>query len=274
MVSMGVVWDRTAEFLSDNITTLLPIVLLTIFAPTMVAGNLDDVRAGAGAGLIATLQLGSLILSLVALWGQLAITALAIDPALGREANGVATRRFLPAVLVLVVMLVCALLLLAPVWVILAANGVNSAAMAAGRIPTVPPSATWSLALYLLIALPLALWLAARVMVLSVPVVVAERRALGALPRAYWLTRGVALKIIGVLVLYAVVALVAGLAARTVFGSIFQLIIGDADAGMSLATVLTSIIVAAVSTAFTVLSVAFSAKLYVALSARDEARRP
>ena len=38
MVNMGNVWDRTTEFLSDNLGAVVPIALLTIFVPQSISG--------------------------------------------------------------------------------------------------------------------------------------------------------------------------------------------------------------------------------------------
>jgi hypothetical protein len=94
-------------------------------------------------------------------------------------------------------------------------------------------------------------------------VVIAERRGIGALGRAFSLTRGVGGRLFGVMLLYVIVSEVAQLATRTVFGSIFALIFGS-DPGISIGSVLTAILVAAVGTIFFVLAAVFGARLYLA----------
>lgn len=270
MTSMGNVWDRTAEFLSDNLGTILPIALLAIFVPATVSANLSELQRTAAPGTSMLLGLGVFILALVTFWGQLAITALAIDPALGRQASGVATRRFPAAILVMIVLLVATIMLLIPVAVILAATGVALAGIESGTMPELPAAATLWIVLYVFLLLPVILWLAARLAVV-LPAIVGDRLALRAIPRSWSLTRGVALKIVGVILLYAIVSIVANLAATTAFGAVMFLIAGRGEDGLSLATVLTTIVGGAVSTGFTVLAAAFAAKLYVALLARKEA---
>lgn len=270
MISMSTVWDRTAEFLSDNLGSILPIALAAIFVPAAVSGSLAELRPGAAPGLAASIGIASLLLALVTFWGQLAITALALDPALGRGTARIATRRLPAALLVTIVLLAAAVLLAIPVGVILAVSGVDMSGTATGAMPRVPPAAALWVALYVLLLLPVLLWLAARLAVV-LPAVVGDRLALGAIPRSWRLTRGAALKIVGVLLLYVVVATVANLAATTTFGAVMMLIAGRGEDGLSLATVLTSIIGGAVATGFTVLGAAFTAKLYLALRARKEA---
>lgn len=272
MISMGSIWDRTAEFLSDQLGTIVPIALLAIFVPAVISGNFAELQRGAASGLATGLALGSFLLAIVSFWGQLAITALALDPGHGRAATGVATRRLPAALLVTLVLAVAALASLIPMGVILAASGVDLASVAPGSMPQVPPAGATGVIVYVLILLPVMLWLVARLAV-TLPAIVGEGRALGAVARSWRLTRGVALKIAGVIILYAVVAIVANLAATTAFGAVMYLVAGPGEGGLSLATVLTSIVGGAVTTAFTVLGTAFTAKLFVALLLREETAR-
>ncbi len=270
MVSMGSVWDRTAEFLSDNLGNLLPIALLAIFVPTTISANLSSLQLTATSTTAMWLGLGVFLLALVSFWGQLAVTALAIDPALGRDATRVATRRFPAALLVAIVMLVAGLLLVIPLGVMLAVAGVDLSGIDSGTMPAIPESVTLWASLYGLVIAVLAVWVFARLAVV-VPAIVGDRLAIGALARSWSLTRGVALKVVGVLILYAIVSIVANLAATTAFGAVMYLVAGRGEDGLSLASVLTTIVGGTVSTGFTVLGTAFLAKLYVALLARNEA---
>ncbi|MFN4097198.1 MAG: hypothetical protein ACK4GG_10555, partial [Sphingomonas sp.] len=241
-----------------------------IFVPSTISANLSGLQATATQGAATWLGLGVFVLALIGFWGQLAVTALAIDPALGREATKVATRRFPAALLVAIVMLVAALLLVIPIGVMLAIGGVDLTGLEGGTMPTVPESVALWVTLYGLVVLVLAIWLFAR-MAVVVPAIVGDRLAIGAFARSWQLTRGAALKIIGVVILYLIVSIVANLAATTAFGVVISLIAGRGEDGLSLASVLTTIVGGAVSTAFTVLGTAFVAKLYVALLARKEA---
>lgn len=272
MTSMGSVWDRTTEFLGDNLGRVLPIAIFAIFVPAVISGSLTELQPGATPGLKLGIGIGSLLLALVAFWGQLAVTALALDAADGRGATAAATRRLPAAILVMVAAFAAGLLAVIPIGVVLAAYGVDLMAMSGGSMPALPPGAALPLGLYLLALVPVMLWIASRLAVL-LPVIVGEARGLGAIPRSWRLTRGVALRIAGVIILYAIVSMVAGAAAQVGVGTIFKLLIGS-QPGISIASVLTSIIVAAVSTAFTVLATVFAAKLFVALLLRDGAARP
>lgn len=270
MVSMSTVWDRTAEFLSDNLGALLPLALGAIFIPSAISGSLSGLQQGAAPGLAFGLGLASLLLAIVTFWGQLAITALALDPAIGHRAARIATRRIPAALLVTVVLFLALFLLAIPAGIIMALSGADLSATATGGMPQVPPASAFWVLLYCLVLLPILLWLGARLAVVA-PVIVGEKAMFGAIPRSWSLTRGSAFKIVGVLILYGVVASVAYLAATTAFGAVITLIAGRGEDGLSLATVLTGIVGGAVSTAFTVLGTAFVAKLYLALRAAKEA---
>lgn len=270
MINIGTVWDRTAEFLSDNLGTLLPLALGAIFIPSAISSSLSGLQHGAAPGLAAGLALASLLLAIVTFWGQLAITALALDPSVGHRAARVATRRLPAALLVTLVLFVAIFLFAVPAGIILAASGADFSASTAGAMPSIPPAAALWMLLYLFVLLPVLIWLAAR-LILIAPVIVGEKAMFGAISRSWALTRGSTFKIVGVLILYAIVAWVAYLAATTAFGAIFTLIAGRGEDGLSLAMVLTGIVGGAVSTAFTVLGAAFTAKLYLALRTAKEA---
>lgn len=267
MAKMSTVWDRTAEFLSDNIGAVLPIALLAFFLPASIEGNFEAATAGAGSGLLWTFRLVQFAFALLSVWGTLALTAMALDMGSESETPGMIAGKRLPlALLVGIVTLVAVCALALPIPIVLAANGIDLNAIAeGGEIPMTVGIAGF-VALYALAIAGLVIWLAAR-MILTTPVIVREGRGLGALRQSWRLTRGIALRVIGVIFLFALLSWVASLAANTVFGSVFALIAGPDRGGVTLGGVLTSIIVAAVQTAFTVLIPIFTAKLYLARTA-------
>jgi hypothetical protein len=264
MVKMGNVWDRTTGFLSDELAGLMPVVLLAFFVPNSIIHNLQDLLPGAAPRLYWAIWCAVMLLALCNFWGQLTVIALALDPERGRQAGTVAMRRLPSGIAVGLVVVLATLVLLLPIAVLLGVYGIDMAAIRGGRQPTLPPAIGLGLGLYVLALVPIGLWLLARLSVV-VPVIVAERRGLGAIARGFRLTRGVALKIIGVLILYYAVSWVAQWAAQAAFGTIFRLVV-NGDGTVSLASVLTTIVVAAVESAFSVLGAAFTAKLYLALS--------
>ncbi|WP_264941312.1 hypothetical protein [Sphingomonas caeni] len=254
---MGTVWDRTAEFLTDNFAAILPISLLAYFVPLSIQGSLEPVMENASAGLALTLSLIGLAFAGLVTWGWLAITAMALDHP--GDPGSVGLRRLVPALLVSVVTFggIC-LLALPPILTVgVSGRGIDDLSM------SLPLPVLWALSIYCLLAIVAAVWLTAR-LILAYPVVVAEKAMFGAIPRSWRLTRGVALPIVGVTLLYAIVSTVATLATKLVFGSVFTLVAGPGGA-LSLSSVLTSVMVAAVQTAFFALVPVFAAKLYQAL---------
>lgn len=272
MVKMATVWDRTAEFLSDNIGTVVPIALLAIFAPTSIGGNFSHAMTSAGPGLALTLTLVQLAFAVLSVWGSLAIIALATDSASAQEAGKLAARRLPVALAVSVALFAVAIVALLPLPAMLAANGYDLGAIARGTDVAFSGPMGVAVLVYLLVFAGLSLWIGARLMV-WMPVLVREKRSFDALAESWSLTRGMTLRIIGVCMLYALVAWVSVLAAQMVFGVIFELVAGGGGDGVTLAGVLTSVVVAAVQTCFAVLVPAFTAKLYVALASEAGLRR-
>jgi hypothetical protein len=266
MVKMSTVWDRTAEFLSDNIGTILPIALLAFFVPASIEGNFQAAMRDAGLSLIVALRLVQLAFAVLSVWGSLTLVAMALDLADGSTAGIVARNRLLPALAVSITLAAAALVLVLPIPGILAATGYDLMGIARGDDVSLSGAAATMIAAYGLVLMAFFLWIGARLIV-TTPVIVREKRMFGALRQSWKLTRGSTLRIIGVMLLFALVAWVSMLAANLVFGSVFALVTGGGADGVTLAGVLTSIAVAAVQTGFTVLVPAFTAKLYLALTA-------
>ncbi|WP_354290505.1 hypothetical protein [Sphingomonas sp. PvP055] len=267
---MSTVWDRTTEFLGDNLASLTPIALFGIFLPLALIGNLMPLMGAVGLAGSSVVGIVVVILSLASNWGAVAVTALALDPAAGRaSAVRTANRRFLPILGVNVIALVGLFLVFLPAMVGFAMSGIPTDQMtgdmtgAQPSLETINAPIVLFASLYTLALLPVLLWIVARLSVI-IPILVDERRGLGAFAQAFRLTRGSALKIMGVMLLYLIVSQVAGLAARMVAGAVFGIVLGGLGP-MSLSGILTASVVAIVSTIFLVLAVAFLAKLYLAL---------
>lgn len=267
MVKMGTVWDRAAEFLTDNLPAILPIALFAFFVPLSIMGSLGPALNAQVEGLAYVLW--GIVFAMAALvnWGALTLIAMALER--GGEPGGVAARRLAPALSVWIAIGVALALLALPVTLTISAGSGSEAG--AFSIPVV---VAWPLMIYVLAAIIASVWVLAR-LVLVYPLIVAETRWFGAVWRSWVLTRGIALRVVGVILLYFLVTIVGMLATQTVFGSIFKLIAGP-DGGLSLSSVLTSVMVAVVGTCFSVIVPVFTAKLYLALDAaeRDRAAVP
>lgn len=271
---MGTVWDRATEFLGDNIAVITPVAVGLLFVPASINDAVTPL-ADDNPDLKIVIGVIGLITAIISILGQLAITALALD--LARSAGAAVAagaRQLLYAILITVLLLGAIVAGLLPVAGIIASTGVDMALIVTNdqaairqAFANISPLFGWVIIGYFLLWLIGSIWAAAR-LTLVVPALMEERKGVGSMVRSWRLTRGLALKIVGVLVLYAVVSGVAALAAKTAFGGVFGLIAGGAAPG-SAAAVLTSVAVGAVTTSFAVLQAVFVAKLYVAACSRS-----
>lgn len=263
-VDMGTIWDRTTRFLGDNLRAWLPVLLLAIFIPQTVSDILQLASASVGQ---ATAQVAGLLLALVGLWGQLFVVALALDPGAGAAAaRATATGGLVRALIVMLALFVVAIVLLAPLGVVLAMGGVDLTQLNGQTQQLSPDLSTGArlfLGLYFLALLIVALFVTARLVPLY-PVVLGERLSLGAIGRSFAVTRGMTWKLIGVLLLFVVVFAVAAVAARSVIGVIVGLI-APADGTLTPAAVVSAILGALVTALFTLVIAVFSTQVYRAV---------
>ena len=270
MVSMSSVWDRTAEFLSDNLRAVFTIAAVSMFVPTAVSAIVQQAAVGAGPGVKLIAAVLAVVLALVTMVGQLAIAMLAIDPLRDPRGTLGAAGRRLPALIGVSLALGAALIVaFLPLVILLGLDGFDPTAMEGGAMPPLSGASIAAIVLYLLVGLPVLCWLGARLAVVT-PIVAVERRGLGAIAHGYRMTRGHAGRIFGILLLIVVVGGVVALAVKLVVGTVLRLAIGGGS-GFDWALALTAVAAAIVSTALSVTLTAFVAKLYVALAARSEA---
>ena len=148
------------------------------------------------------------------------------------------------------------------------AYGFDFVAAAAGETVTPSVAAAAWIALYALVLIPLLLWVAARLSLLP-PVILQERRGLGAIARTFTLTHGLAAKIIGMFLLYGIVSTVLTAATQYAGGTVLALIFGSDD-GLGVASVLTLLLTTLVETALAVMLWVFTGKLYLAARERQD----
>lgn len=276
MVTMGSVWDRATEFLGDNIRAITPFAL-AVFVCASLQDNLTQVAGGAvGSGEL-LIRLIMLAITLVALLARMGVIALAVDDRqTTAEAFGTAARRYLPMLLVLIELSLLFFVAVIPIGGVMAANGITMTQLQGNNLApvldTLPTGARLFVSVYILAIALIAIWFAARQVILMA-VVVAEGGIFRPIYRSFRLTSGLALRIIGVIILLTVVTLVAATATRIVFGTVLGLLIGDSGP-LSLTAVLTSIAVAIVSTLLTLITDAFFTKLYLAGRAASEGVDP
>ena len=265
MVRMGDVWDRTTDVLSGRGRTLAGIAALAIFLPGVV-------RTGyslyVGKATPSTALLGGLIaiiVSLLAVWGQLTLIALSTDPATTEtQAGAIGRARLLPTIGVALLIGIGFGVFLLPILIALVGAGWSPEAMQAGQMPTLTPGQGGFIGLYTLACAIAFLWVAAR-LALWTPVMVNERLGISAIRRSFALTRGITWRIIGVFVLYLIVLGISFSAVSAVTGVVFGLILGTG----AKATVgfLAAVAGGAVAAIFSTVAAVFTAQLYVATRA-------
>lgn len=261
MVSIGRVWDRTTEVLRGRTGMLASLAALSIFAPSV----LRDAAVAFSPGSTVLINVVGLAVLVATVWGQLALLAVATDPATDRdEASRQATRRLLPALGLVLLLALIFVLLLMPMVIALLQAGVDFSTGAVDP-SSIPSGVAGFITIYFIAVVILAFWAGARLIVLN-PVILNERRGLGAIRRSIRLTHGMTWRIIGVMALFLVLVLVVAGAAQAIVGLLFRLILGPE--ALPTVTFLARIVGTAVTTAFTVVAAAFTAQLYVA--ARSE----
>jgi hypothetical protein len=264
MVKMGTIWDRTTAVLSGRAGALGGVATVTLFLPlTLMLAWTMFFQPKTSSGMVLTLVL-YLAAAFVGLLGALAMTALASDPETTTASAWARARsRILTLCGVTLVLVAVAVLALLPVILILAASRVDMTALTAGGAPRLSGGLMTIVALYYILFMVFLLWFAARLSVLNA-VVLHERLGLGAIRRSFQLTRGITWRLIGVLLLYAVVLFVVRAAIQSVVGLVLRLILG-ADQ-IAVAVFVAGMVGAAITTIFSVLAATFAAQLYVALT--------
>lgn len=264
-VKIGAIWDSTTQVLGGRTGVLMPIAVLGFFLPSVVqtlVGLVVDQNNVLHGGLTALIALAAAVLMI---WGQMAVMAVATHPATTRaDASRQGWARLLPVLGIALMIAVIAMVLFVPIFAALIAGGFDFAAAAATQgntmaIPRLSGGASAFIALYGLALGILAIWASARLM-LVYTVVLNERLGLGAIRRSIQLTRGLTLKLIGVMILFGIVFLVVLLAAQGVVGVVARLLLGSSG----VAVALSGIAGAAVNAVLLTIAYVFVARLYVA----------
>jgi hypothetical protein len=270
MISMGMVWDRTTAVIAGRLGILISITLLLLFAPP-VAQAATDAVAGSSQVMRWVGGIVAIVVFLAAMWGALAITAVATDPAVDRGAAlTIGSARIAPLFGIIVVLGLVAAVAMLPGVALIGVAGFDVDRARLGLSQDNLDLGMFALGcLYFLVLALACLWIAAKLVPL-LGVVVNERRGVRAIGRSFALARGSTLKLIGVLILYSIVFTVVLLALNAVIGLIVRLIVGpEAPAAVGFAVAL---VTAAVTAGFSVLQSVFSAQFYLAArEARDPA---
>lgn len=267
VVRMGDVWDRTTQVLGGRAGALAGIAVVTSFLPLVAMLLLALIMPPTAPSTAIVTLILLLVVAAISVLGMLAMIALASDPATTRsDAWRLARRRVAPALGISAVLILVAILAALPAMLVLFQAKLDMASLAGTGITKLSGGTITFLVLYYIAYLALALWAVARLAPLNA-VVLHERLGLGAIRRSVALTRGHGWRLLGVVLLYLVVLAIVRTAVQSVVGVVFRLLLG-ADR-IPLALMLAGATGAAVTTAFTVIAVTFTAQLYVALAARQ-----
>lgn len=272
MVRMGAVWDSTAQVFAGRGAAITRVAMATLLLPSVLQAALALARGQSAASLLDSLI--GLAVAVVTLLGSLAIVALASDPAIDeRGGYRIAGETLLGAIAANLILGLALCLLVVPGILLLARAGFDfQAAMVEGPQPKLDAGAALWAVLYLLIWSVFVLWAIVRLAPLHAAIV-NERRGASAIGRAFGLTRGLALRLFGVVLLFLIVLAVVWSAATSVVGLVSRLALGpDQTAATGFVVALVD---AAVTAGATALSAVFCARLYAAIRAeRDAPARP
>lgn len=265
---IGTVWDSTTEVMNGRLSILLGIGALAFFLPAVAqTAVIAFAPTTPSIGPIVTL-----VSAIVSLWGQLAVIAVATDPATDAAAGWrQATPRLLPAIGIQLLVGLVAIVALLPLVGIMLGSGMSftSASLANPALMGRPSfGAALGITLYGLVVFVVGLIVAVRLLPLNA-VIFNERLGVGAIVRSVRLTRGLTWKLIGALLLFLVVYGVATSATQAVVGVVLRVV----GTGKSIAIFLAGVAAAAVSTVLVTLAYVFIARLYLSVTGRAEDAR-
>lgn len=255
-VSMNSVWDESIAFIRRESALLVPLALATIGLGSAAFNIVKPIAAHAGSSVLWSLLLG-FALGLIVI-GQQAIFALVLQP--GRsvgEAIGIGART-MPKFAALVALLVGILLIaMLPLTLMLRAAGVDLG----GAQPRLPPLAIFYVALLMVVTA----WVNLR-MITLLPLIVDRNPPLfAAIRESFAATRGQAARLLGVMLLYMLVAGVVVAATGAVAGLIFKMI-GEAAGTPFAGHVMLALTLAAVNAGFALIATTFVGHYYRALT--------
>ena len=262
MISIGMVWDRAMAVISGRFSILLSLAVALMILPPVGQAAIDAV-SGSSFLLRSTQLAASLLVFVAASIGTISMIAVASDPDVDLQSALAIGRARLGAFVGVWVIVGLGLALAAvPGLMLIAMSGFSVEQAQAGGPQSALNMGVLSIGmLLLLIVVPVMFWATARLVPLGA-VIVNERRGLGAIRRSFALTRGMTLKLLGVLILYAIVFVVVLTASTSVVGLIARLLAGS-DAAIFV-SVTVAAVAALVAGTFSVLQAAFSAQLYAA----------
>jgi hypothetical protein len=260
-ISLGRAWDESAAFVKRHAGLLFPIAFVLVAIPAAIlAATTPGAEQGQlpPAGPWIALLAASIVLGLA---GQIALTFLAVrgDSTVG-QAIGRGFRRFLP--------LFGAMLLVFLALLILAFFVILVIALLTPGAASTPPDRDATLKVFritLLLFAPLLVYLGARILPLTPTAAAEEGGPLTLLRRSFALTRGNVWRLVGFILLVAVLVVVVNLAVASVGAIVATLVGGEIRPG-SISSFIVLLIGAALQTVITVYLATIIARIYVQLA--------
>lgn len=259
-ISMSTLGDETKALLQREWRLMVPLALVTVGLGAAVSGLIQPelISGGKVSGSLLLMFLGA---SLWTLFGNLALMALCLTPGISvGESLQVAGARMPKMLLLIVIAAILFIMLLIPLALVFVSSGVD---LSSAR-PTIPPLA----AFVMVLTLAALVYVMIRLITLNAEIVDHNPPVLVSIRNAFAATRGMVTRLIGIMLLFLLVALVLGAATTRIFGLLFKGIanlLGAPFAG----DVLTALVNGMLSAGLTLVSIAFTAQLYRALSARS-----
>lgn len=272
-ISIDAVWSDAVRVMGERGGRIMGIGLLAFAMPPVVQAAIRLIVPMGPARAAMLALLASFVGLLLALWGSLAVLAVAAEPPASVPVARTAASRRVPASIGVAAVVVLGLMLLSvPLLFVAAAMGTDMAAMSQGGAGMARATAAAGRTILLLsfVLSAFLLWFGARLLPLQA-VVLHERLGLKAIARAFASTRGLALRLVVVELLFAVVVGVATLAAQAAAGTAMFVALGPDRVDLSL--FLAAVAGAVVTAALTALAWVFVARLYAALSGNAPVER-
>ena len=257
-ISMSAIWDESAALIRRESHLLVPVALATVGIGSVISGLTQPETPAAGLGAMGAL--GFILGNVMGLIGNLALMALALMPGMSvGESLRLAIARMPKMLGIVALFLIALIVMMIPIVIILKLSGAPiSANMTAEELPAMA-------ILSVLIVGAVLLYASARLVTLSAAVVDRNPPVIEAIKSSFAATRGIAAKIVGVVLLFFVVTLVVSGAAASITGILFGML-GKAVGAPLLGKGLTVLVTGMVSALLSIVSTVFAAMLYRKLS--------
>jgi hypothetical protein len=259
---VSAIWDETRAFVQREAKLLVPVALATLAigsAGTELASDMSRTTGGMSAGILVILLMSLLLVAL----GQLAILAMVLKPGISvGESLSRGLSRLLKVIGFGILSLLVVMLVFGPLLFILQRAGYDPMA----NPPQLPAWATF----YTFFALGALAWLGVRFYTFTALIMDREIGMADAMRQSFAQTRGHALVLLGVIMLFLLVGQLTQLAAGSITGILFGFL--AKAAGQVLAgKVMVALAVGMVAAALGVIATVFSAFAYRYLSGTGNA---